>query len=654
MSQCMHWSREGKTGQGNCSIGAFKGRPYVGNCAECEYKVGPDSVGGILMTYSTTNLGDDIQAVAVAELMGGISATCDRTNLGTTKHVGKMLLAGWFKHPEDTWPPAAGITPLFVAWHADDPRCVTDHVEYLKQHEPIGCRDIATMELCRKHGIDAYWSGCATLTLKRDRVLGQNPLAVDIQVDGVQNLTNGIKHAPDRIGKAQAMIDRLARAKCVVTSRLHIAMPCAAMGVPVLLVHAPDKRFTGLSQFVHHMPERDDEAIRAFIENPPENPNKYLLDMMAFNLREKVARFLHDEPKAWDKMRKARSLVQPAEVGRWTVTTPASKLDPLPTPEFWGTRKSELYAPYQITEMPERGVLEIENGIAATNNCTPISPDGRVISDLCWWSGQRKYRLPLPITYNEPLKLAGKTLLLGSEWSHCNYGHWLMDSIGRLSTLQQAGRSLDEFDHFLMNDWKGMDAARVIDGIGLDRRKIVTISGNDAIECEQMTVPSFAGVSCSYLPIFAEFLRRAVKPEQWSHGDRIYVRRGNITGRAMPNEERMESIAKKHGFKITDPWSGNTIPDFAGASVVVGIHSAGISNVVFCKPGTLVMEIVPNGHQLLYYRSLSDICGLRYSVIMGKSTHPQIGRKFGMFCKSPVDVNLVDFEHAICSLITQP
>ena len=39
------------------------------------------------------------------------------------------------------------------------------NLEYLKEHEPIGCRDYYTVGLLKEKGIDAYFSGCMTLTL---------------------------------------------------------------------------------------------------------------------------------------------------------------------------------------------------------------------------------------------------------------------------------------------------------------------------------------------------------------------------------------------------------------------------------------------------------------------------------------------------------
>src|SRR5690606_35429742 len=43
-------------------------------------------------------------------------------------------------------------------------------IAYLKKHEPIGCRDQFTADTLKAKGIDAYFSGCLTLTLDTYKV----------------------------------------------------------------------------------------------------------------------------------------------------------------------------------------------------------------------------------------------------------------------------------------------------------------------------------------------------------------------------------------------------------------------------------------------------------------------------------------------------
>jgi hypothetical protein len=83
-----------------------------------------------------------------------------------------------------------------------------------------------------------------------------------------------------RFDRAAALIDLYARAACVVTTRLHCALPCIGMGTPVLLIDgAPDQsRLSGLKELVHcASAERFlAEEIDYDIDDPPANPGTHV------------------------------------------------------------------------------------------------------------------------------------------------------------------------------------------------------------------------------------------------------------------------------------------------------------------------------------------------------------------------------------------
>jgi hypothetical protein len=124
--------------------------------------------------------------------------------------------------------------------------------DYLRRHGPIGARDPATLAALRARGIDAYHSGCLTLTLERDPCAPRDAgvVACDLDPDAVTVLeqrtgrpvavTTHIAPEPRapaaRLAAAERLLDLYARAELVVTTRLHCALPCLAFGTPVLFV----------------------------------------------------------------------------------------------------------------------------------------------------------------------------------------------------------------------------------------------------------------------------------------------------------------------------------------------------------------------------------------------------------------------------------
>jgi exopolysaccharide biosynthesis predicted pyruvyltransferase EpsI len=84
-----------------------------------------------------------------------------------------------------------------------------------------------------------------------------------------------------RLDRAKALLNLYAQAACVVTTRLHCALPCLAMGTPVLLIDmaADSYRFTGLIDLLHHcsVAEFVSGELGYDLADPPQNPTGHLL-----------------------------------------------------------------------------------------------------------------------------------------------------------------------------------------------------------------------------------------------------------------------------------------------------------------------------------------------------------------------------------------
>jgi capsular polysaccharide biosynthesis protein len=79
-------------------------------------------------------------------------------------------------------------------------------------------------------------------------------------------------------------------------------------------------------------------------------------------------------------------------------------------------------------------------------------------------------------------------------------------------------------------------------------------------------------------------------------GERIYVSRRGGWARSLLDESELESRLAKLGFSIVQPELykvDQQIQMFHRAKVVVGPTGSGFANVIYCRPGTLVVEITP-------------------------------------------------------------
>jgi Polysaccharide pyruvyl transferase len=255
-----------------------------------------------LVYPSTDNLGDEIQTIAAQAFLPSADADVDREALNRfhADQVHSIILNGWYIHKPENWPPSRALNPLLISFHISEVLSASglkpsealvrgSGFRYLKEHEPIGARDLHTCELLRSHGINTYFSGCLTLTLKSEKQAQRDGfLAVDVP----DNLTNAIERQQgvrisrmtqrdfstsivERFEKAEKLLRTYLTAQCVITTRLHCALPCLALGTPVLFIDTqPDKyRFTGLIEYLHSY-QADHIARGAYdfrLKNAPEN-----------------------------------------------------------------------------------------------------------------------------------------------------------------------------------------------------------------------------------------------------------------------------------------------------------------------------------------------------------------------------------------------
>ncbi|NJN06022.1 MAG: polysaccharide pyruvyl transferase family protein [Rhodobacteraceae bacterium] len=119
-----------------------------------------------------------------------------------------------------------------------------------KSPYPIGARDRETYEGLKKRGVNTELIGCATMTLPKYEGPRSGVISVDIDGPG-ERMTHSIgrKLSLEMEWKGcLEVIHKYGKAKEVHTSRLHVALPCIAMGTPVRYAGRMEGRTTILKE----------------------------------------------------------------------------------------------------------------------------------------------------------------------------------------------------------------------------------------------------------------------------------------------------------------------------------------------------------------------------------------------------------------------
>ena len=249
---------------------------------------GPKHFAGLKV--ATENLGDHIQIIAANRLLKRIGITpevlLDRDDEiasapqleGFESPVG-ILLNGWHKTNPAEWPPHPKFDPIYFSFHIrlfQSPTLLeAPALAHYRKHSPIGCRDCHTAGLLKERGVEAFVSQCISLlnerrlpsprlqtetyVVARDRRIIDfvadklGPFEFICQYSGSHDFAENMRRAGDLLTRYQE------RARLIVTTQLHCALPAIAMGIPCVVFYPPNKgsqhasdreRFSSLEQII--------------------------------------------------------------------------------------------------------------------------------------------------------------------------------------------------------------------------------------------------------------------------------------------------------------------------------------------------------------------------------------------------------------------
>jgi Polysaccharide pyruvyl transferase len=204
------------------------------------------------------NIGDDIQSIAGANRLPRVDLYLDREELDAVQGPDPtlMIMNGWFMHG-NRWPPSKFVRPIFVGFHVTPKRkdLIAAHAQYLKRYEPIGTRDKGTADFLNGLGIRAEVTYCLSLTFPTRAKAPANGKVFIVDAGEIKipralrrkaiKLTNEFFFYPGlrettKLQYARELIEFYRdNASLVITTRLHCALPCIAMGIPVVFFRDP-------------------------------------------------------------------------------------------------------------------------------------------------------------------------------------------------------------------------------------------------------------------------------------------------------------------------------------------------------------------------------------------------------------------------------
>ncbi len=246
------------------------------------------------------------------------------------------------------------------------------------------------------------------------------------------------------------------------------------------------------------------------------------------------------------------------------------------------------------------------------------------------------------------VRIEGKTLWVIDEWS-VNYYHWLVDSLPRLVSTRQ---DLGQFTVVLPSDYKRLGYhARTLDMLGVRYRYFDVVS--ERIYCEELHLPLYVSITGTTNALYAGKVRdrllARVSADQSPQGGkhRIYVTRRKAPKRRIINETEVIRLLEALDFHVVE-FENLAFDQQAAlcrdATILIGLHGAGLTNMMFMQPDSLVLELGRQNERNFCFQELAAAFRLRYHRLECKIEGTDA-------LDSDFYVNLPEFEHLLKTVL---
>jgi capsular polysaccharide biosynthesis protein len=256
--------------------------------------------------------------------------------------------------------------------------------------------------------------------------------------------------------------------------------------------------------------------------------------------------------------------------------------------------------------------------------------DGAVARETLFHTDPAKHRYALvadgiALEAGEVRHLAGThvSILAGAKR---NYFHALMDGVMRLAIppppmLAQAASVVCPQGAVAQSD-----AIALLDLQAPAR--MTHVADGQSVRVDRLLLPWTVHGEFQYHPCVRAWFDRmsaSVPDGGQDFPRRIYIDRGGVALRPLRDEGAVLEAVRQFGFVAMRPEAmslADQVRLFRGAEAIVAPHGAGLTNLGFCRPGCVVLELHMDAYVNWCYRHLCALCALRYDCVLGRAALP--------------------------------
>jgi len=364
----------------------------------------------------------------------------------------------------------------------------------------------------------------------------------------------------------------------------------------------------------------DQVRIRAL-----ETAEKYALRSPRARKRARIPRVVENSTLRWYLANRAE--LEAGGVTLTSLTDPQVHHTPLPrcingsAPESWAWAVN--WKPHDRFYLEMRHArLVFEPWRCAT---AVLSPDGSILHDAVplFFHAPKANPIRNSVFLGEPLRLKGRAFLLFND-AASNFYHWMCDILPRLHVAITAGQGIDSFDWFITDEISQSFHRETLAALGIPLEKIVVGTRHRHIAPEVLCSTSLYDKSGMVHRESLTFVRNALLKRLSLDSEtrmdrRIFITRQEGRWRRIANWEAVETVLEEFDFEIIASEKlelAAQVQLFREASHVIAAHGAGLTNLMFCRPGTKVLEILNEGWGHAMYWLMAKKMDLDYTLML--------------------------------------
>lgn len=218
--------------------------------------------------------------------------------------------------------------------------------------------------------------------------------------------------------------------------------------------------------------------------------------------------------------------------------------------------------------------------------------------------------------------LKGVSLSIAAPDSAGNYFHWMTDALAKIEIATKGGLSLSNVDHFIVSNNTCQYQKQTLKWLSIPTSKTISLTDNNYLYCQDLYVTSPTNYAGNISHWIIDYLRKIFAPVvlEYSGSNKcIFISRKNVAKRKLVNEDILLNQLKHLNFVEVTPENltiEQQVAIFNNADIIIGAHGAGLTNIIFCKPGTKILEIFSPNYINQSYYTIAESANLNYNYVV--------------------------------------